>query len=166
MKRHLQDFLGFSTNESQDQGQRAWTANAWVLYYYEDYEPNFLDLYGSEEEAEKAWYKSVLDVFGDQIQEWMEQNLPDSRDLETLEAEDPETHNQLEREGVFWADDNLSYEVQFVFEPLSDIIEGVEGDPAVFDRIYPQMLESPKLDERTKRSIKRIVGMSGMFGSP
>jgi hypothetical protein len=163
MKRHVKDFRGFSTNESFDQEPKP-LEDYWVLYYFEDYQPNFLSLHRSGADAEVAWYEAIDDVFGDQIYSWMYGNVPEEfEDLDDLISRDPEGYEELHREAIEWASDELAYDTQFNYESLRTMMR---DDRRILNLIMDDLLDDPILDDREKRSIQRRVGMGGMFDKP
>jgi hypothetical protein len=101
--------------------QRGINEDTWILYYYNNYIPYFISVHGSEKEAEAAWYNAVKLQFGDEIQEWMEGNLPAG--VESLDDLSQAEFDRLHREGVMWASDDLAHEVEITYETLGDLKE-------------------------------------------
>jgi|688.fasta_scaffold159112_2 hypothetical protein len=112
----------------------------WILYYLENYVPHFISAHTSENEAEAAWYDAIEDRFGDEIQEWMEGNLPSGvRSLDDLEERSPKAYNRLHREGVEWASDELASYVEFGYDTLGEIEQRDDWDTELYDQFRQEM---------------------------
>jgi hypothetical protein len=158
MKKHLQDFRGFSTSESSQQERAPTPKEYWVLYRFENNDSHIIGLYDSHSEALEVWYDSVLERFSDRIKEMMKKVLSKGDDLETIRSRDPDFYNRLENISVWRASEMFRTEARFVVQSMNKI---TEGGP-----LYTQIMESPAVDNRIKRKIQRMVGMRDMFERP
>jgi len=138
MNRHILDFQGFTTNESESTSRPM--DRAWVLYYWENYEPNFLSVHPNEQDARLAFNEAVVDRYDEQIDEWIYENMPRQyQDQEDFQRTDPRGYSELFQEAIDWAADEYAYDIQFVYEPLKDLMND-NDHPEVFAKISKDMM--------------------------
>ena len=140
MKRHIKLFESFIKEDINS--QRPINDGTWILYYWHGHVPHFISAHTSENEAEAAWYDAIEDRFGDEIQEWMEGNLPSGvRSLDDLEERSPKAYDRLHREGVMWASDELAWDFEFGYDTLGEIKKRYDYSTELYDQ-FRQELEA------------------------
>jgi len=135
MKNHVKDF-GSYIKEGAD-SQIPIGDGTWILYYWYEHTPHFISAHTFEKQAEAAWEDAIEDRFGDEIQGWMEENLPQS--AESLDDLSPKAYDMLHREGVVWASDELAFDVEFSYDTLGDLKKRDDWGTDVFDDFRQEM---------------------------